>query len=263
LTEQFKVAVAVPSYKGFVATNHALSVQELLVRRPANVELIQVSSVGCGVLPRARNMQVATTLAHDCTHILFIDDDIGFNPEDVYRMIARDTGVIGAVPQRRNARWNDPPSLAVTPKDMKVYPDLGVAVPIEPRLPMALTLIKADVFRTIREKGLARPFIAPRATDDSNRHMADYFGYELSPAPEWSYEYQTAIRLGLDPVTDDGEDHYFCRRAAAAGYDIFIDLEAELRHYEGMVCHDYSLKKYFAENPEELVPYSEAAEQAA
>lgn len=257
----FKIALAVPSYKGFVACDHAHSVQMMLMAKPKNVEWILVSSVGCGVLPRARNSQVATSMAHDCTHILFVDDDIGFNPDDVYRMIARDVGVIGAIPQKRSSHWNEPAQLAVTPKGLKYYPTLGVAIPTEPRLPMALTLIKTEVFQTMRDKGLVDPFVYPKIGDDANRHLATYFGYELEPAPEWSFEYALAKRMNLEAVTDDGEDHYFCRRAAKAGYDIFIDVEAELRHYEGMVCHDYSLKKHFADHPEELVPFS--AEQAA
>lgn len=259
MTEKFKIALAVPSYKGFVAVDHATSVQDLFLSRPANVEWVRISSVGCGVLPRARNSQVATALANGCTHVLFVDDDIGFNPQDVYRMIARDVGVIGAVPQKRNSQWNEPPSLAVTPKGLKYYPELGVAVPIEPRLPMALTLIKAEVFQTIREKGMAQPFVYPRITDEANKHLAMFFGYELEAAPEWSFEYAVAQRIGVEAVTDDGEDHYFVRRAALAGYDIFIDTEAELRHYEGMVCHDFSLKKHFAAHPEDLVPYTAEA----
>jgi hypothetical protein len=78
--------------------------------------------------------------------------------------------------------------------------------------------------------------------------MAMYFGYEARACPEGSIEAKMSKRLGIaNPMVEDGEDNYFCRRAAAVGYDSVIDLDVELRHWEGRVCHDYSLKKFFAE----------------
>jgi glycosyltransferase involved in cell wall biosynthesis len=259
-----KIALAVPSYKGFVAVDHASSIQDLFLSCPDEIEWVRVNSVGCAVISRARNTQVAAALSHGCDAVLFVDDDIGFDPADVYRMISTGAHVIGAVCQRRNHHWNAPPQLAVSPQGMKYYPDLKVFVPNEPRLPMALTLIRSEVFHTMREKGLAEPFIYSRSSDEAQKFMATYFGIELTPSPEWSLDFHTAKRLGIEnPMSEDGEDHYFCRRAAKAGYTVFIDAEAELRHYEGQVCHDFSIKKWMASPDALLKPVEKPQEQAA
>ena len=249
---------AIPCYKGFLAADTSASLKNLFLyaqHATPRIEWIRMVSTGCPVLPRVRNSMVAKMFAEGCDGILFIDDDIGFNPEDVYRMLGHGFGLVGAVPQKRNARWNDPPILAISPQRLRVNKDLGLATPEEPRLPMALTFISAQCFRDIAEANLAPQIMYPVVGEESQKHMRMYFGYELTPCPDWSAEAQMAAKLGIEnPHSEDGEDHYFCRRAAQVGYEPIIDLEVELRHWEGQVKHDYSFKKFFAENPEVLRP---------
>lgn len=259
-----KILVALPSYKGFVAVDHAKSVQDLFLTQTKGVEWVRCASVGCPVLPRVRNAQVAMGLAQGCDAVLFIDDDIGFDAADVVRMINHGVGLVGAIPQKRNHRWNDPPRLAVSANGLRLDKATGLGIPTEPRLPMALTLIAAQVFRDIREAGLAAPFVYPNAGRDAQEHLAMYFGYELNPCPEWSAEYDLAQELGIEnPMSEDGEDHYFCRRAALVGWDSVIDTEVELRHWEGQVCHDYSIKKMLAEGSAHLQEQPANLEDAA
>lgn len=245
-----KVLVALPSYKGFVAKDHARSVQNLFLTPQPNgerIEWLQSDSVGCPVLPRVRNALCAQALAQNCDAILFIDDDIGFEPLDVFRMISHGVGVVGAIPQKRMHRWDDQPRLAVSPVGLRINPESGLALPVEPRLPMALTLIATQVLRDIIAADLAPPFIYASAPLEAQAHMRMFFGYELVPVPSDSREMEIAQELGIEnPMSEDGEDHFFCRRAEAAGYDCLIDTEVELRHWEGQVCHDYSIKKMIA-----------------
>jgi hypothetical protein len=246
-----RIMLAIPCYKGFLAADTSKSCEELFLyaqQVEPKVEWIRAVSTGCPVLPRVRNSLVASALQKDCDAILFLDDDIGFEAKDVYRMIGhmfeRGYGVIGAVPQKRNHRWDDPPKMAISPEGMRVNQELRLGLPSEPKLPMALTLIACQVFRDIKAAGLAPSFVYPPPGEEAQKHMAMYFGYELNAAPDWSKEYALARKLGIqNPMTEDGEDHYFCRRAAAAGYECLIDLEAELRHWEGQVLHDWSMKK--------------------
>lgn len=46
---------------------------------------------------RARNVLTANFLASDCTHILFIDADIGFTPADVKRITSHSEPVVGGI----------------------------------------------------------------------------------------------------------------------------------------------------------------------
>jgi len=263
-----RIMVAIPNYKGFLAADTSKSLEDLFLynaKSDYKINWSRAVSTGCPVLPRVRNHMIATMINEGCDGILFVDDDIGFDAADIYRMIQRGYGLIGAVPQRRNHAWNDPPSLAVPAAGVRFHKDANgewdIGIPPEPKLPMACTFIAAQVCREIIEAGLAPEYIyTPGSGQRDVCHQ--FFGYELVPAPEWSLEYKTGKERGIDvPMCEDGEDHYFCRRAQQVGYESLIDLTVELRHWEGQVCHDYSYKKYLAENAKHLATEDAPVEQ--
>lgn len=256
--QPLKIMIAVPSYRGFNVNNQTNSLLKLVTTNTdPKVQWIPVYSKACGVLPRVRNTLAAQACAEECTHLLFIDDDISFNHMDVFRMIGHDVGVVAAVPQKRIVKWSDPAKLAVAPDGLRVLPDVGLAIPPEPKAPMALTLIKTEVLKAIGElknedgSDAAPRFVYPLLGPKAHEFLRVYFGYQLHPIPEWSAEAEFAKEhlQHWDPKdlqSEDGEDHYFCRLAKRAGYDIFLDLEVELSHFEGNVEHDYSFKKLLA-----------------
>lgn len=250
-----RVMAAIPCYSGQLSDDTARSLENLFIysldAKP-QIEWARAVTVGCPVLPRVRNALVATALYQEMDGILFIDDDIGFEAKDVYRMIGHGVGLIGGVQQMRTSRSGEPPRLAVSPIGLRYNPERRLAMTPQ-SLPMALTYISAKVFHAIRAAGLAQPLMYADIPEAAQKHMAMYFGYEARPCPEGSREAQMAKRLGIEnPMMEDGEDHYFCRRAAQVGFDSIIDLEVELRHWEGRVCHDYSFKKLLAQNPDSL-----------
>lgn len=57
--------------------------------------------LGSSNLPRARNELAARFLASDCTDLLFIDDDMGWDAESVVRILASPQDFIGAVGRKR------------------------------------------------------------------------------------------------------------------------------------------------------------------
>ena len=241
---------ATSCYKGYPALDYAKSKNALFLKSGGimpGVEWVYSASVGCPCLPRSRNALVAEMLApqedgKDCDGILFVDDDIGFEPEDVARLIGHGSTLIAAVPQKRNHRWDDPARMAISPEGLRLDLERGLAIPPSPKLPMAMTFIHRSVFEDIREQGLAQPYIYPSVTDRAQPHLAQYFGYEIVPVKEGMAEAHLAERLGIEnAMHEDGEDHYFCRRAAEAGHDPVIDIDIRLRHWEGQVCHDATL----------------------
>lgn len=57
---------------------------------------IHLHSGGCGVA-MARNSLTADFLASDCTHLLFIDNDLLFTPADVERITSHDEPIVGGM----------------------------------------------------------------------------------------------------------------------------------------------------------------------
>jgi hypothetical protein len=57
------------------------------------------------LITRARNYLVDEFLRSDCTHLLFIDSDILFNPQDVFALLALDKDVIGGPYPKKSINW--------------------------------------------------------------------------------------------------------------------------------------------------------------
>ena len=58
------------------------------------------------LIPRARNYLADEFVSRsDCTHMLFIDSDIAFNPQDVIACLALDKEIIGAPYPKKSIKW--------------------------------------------------------------------------------------------------------------------------------------------------------------
>ena len=59
------------------------------------------------LIQRARNYLVDEFLRSDCTHMMFIDADIGFNAMDVIAMLVLDKDIIGAPYPKKTIKWEN------------------------------------------------------------------------------------------------------------------------------------------------------------
>ena len=59
------------------------------------------------LVTRARNEIVQSFLETDSTHLLFIDADIAFNPNDVVKMVKEDKALIGGVYPYKKINWDN------------------------------------------------------------------------------------------------------------------------------------------------------------
>jgi len=57
------------------------------------------------LITRARNYLADEFLRSDCTHLLFIDSDINFNPQDVIALLALDKEIIGGPYPKKAIKW--------------------------------------------------------------------------------------------------------------------------------------------------------------
>ena len=59
------------------------------------------------LITRARNLLAKDFLASECTHLMFIDADIGFNPADIIPMIHADKDIICGIYPKKEINWID------------------------------------------------------------------------------------------------------------------------------------------------------------
>lgn len=98
--------IATPCYGGLVYESYlrgmtSLSGSAMSINMPINMATV----VNESLITRARNELVKYLLMTDCTHLFFIDADIGFSPQDIFRALLHDRDVVvGAYPLKR-VRW--------------------------------------------------------------------------------------------------------------------------------------------------------------
>ena len=145
---------------------------------------IELHTIYCQPIERARNMMVASLLKADkYTHIVFLDDDIIVKPGFIRDLILADKDIIGI--------WCPLKRASVT---SNVWPDVKVTDYSEPvevdEIGMGCVAVKTDVFLD----------------------MAQGFDIDKVDWFKWAGELNNAV----------GEDIYFCRRAKVFGFKIYM-----------------------------------------
>lgn len=84
-----KLFIATPMYGGMCHGNYTTSLTNLFTLCAKNNVLVQLFTLfNESLIQRARNICVDRFLQSDCTHLLFIDADIGFNSNDALGMLS-------------------------------------------------------------------------------------------------------------------------------------------------------------------------------
>ncbi len=106
-----RIAICTPCYNEHVHNDYMLSV--IAVDRMAaklGIDLKIYVAPGTAILPRVRNRLIAQARADLCDWIVCIDDDIGFNADDFFKMFKHDVDIVAAAPAKRHHRWDEQPA---------------------------------------------------------------------------------------------------------------------------------------------------------
>ena len=82
---------------GHYAQNDVSFVQSLMALTLRPPVALQIGWSCDPSVERARNILTANFLESDCTHILFVDSDIGFTPQDVANITSHHVSVVGGL----------------------------------------------------------------------------------------------------------------------------------------------------------------------
>lgn len=178
---------------------------------------------GCSILPRVRNRLVSMALAEGCEWVVFVDDDIGFEARDFFKLFGYGVDVVGAGPAKRHARWDEKPAAVVKFGKRE------------------LTEIQTSTGRLWQVERLATAFLAIRApVFDALKPVTEAYWSEGDPGKHETRTWFWFDLIREGRVRDEGEDYNFCRKWHSVGGECFLDPDIRLRHYDGNVCHDFN-----------------------
>jgi hypothetical protein len=221
--------VATPCFGGLVTATYSASVLKL--DRACTAKGITLEcrfGAGDAMITRARAELVASFLETPATHILFIDADIGFEPEQVFRLLDFNADVTAAAYPLKYLDWDKIKRAADASR-----PNLATAA-----LNYVLMWHGGQV--TVKN-GFARVRFAAGGFLLARRSAIERL---CNAHPELAYRHvhltdktTKSTRVALfDPIIDKdtgeylSEDYAFCKRWTNMGGEIWTDTQSKLSH---------------------------------
>jgi hypothetical protein len=221
-----KLFIATPAFGHQVTTNYANSLLKFVSTshpRLAVSSAVHLQS-GMALVTQARNNCVAYFLNSDCTHFLFIDADIGFEPDAIYRLIEKDVPLcLTPYPVKGYGANNQLQFIVHFPdKDnVRIQKDGFAEITAGPT---GFMMIKREVFEKLAEKYPERKTVNKQLVGNKVETMEKgwYTFFETAQDPENGYL---------------GEDIAFCRLWTNIGGKIYADTQTPLTHFGSHAFH--------------------------
>ena len=230
-----RLFVATPMYGGMahgMYVKSCLDLQTILSKYGVDVKFSFLFNES--LITRARNYLVDEFLRSDCTHMLFIDSDIHFNPQDVIALLALDKDIVGGPYPKKSINWNNVAETLrknpdINPSDLEhVVGDyvfnvvhgtkqFTVVEPLEVlEIGTGFMMIERSVFDKMSE---AFPLI---------RYKPDHIGQTNFDGSRYIHAYFDTVIDSIDSITGGGserylsEDYMFCQMWRKIGGQIFL-----------------------------------------
>ena len=220
--------------------------------RKYNIELVVEFCRNDSLVSRARNNLVARAMANPkMTHIIFIDNDISWDPQDILKLIISDKNIVGGIYPLKNYNWSDLLANKKNPTNPNVVSDmikrknssqfkdiisdenmiqynlvrynvnyLNNTLNIEKNLAKVKHIATGFMMikRTVIEK-MSKAFPSTKYVDDVNflKPEENEFAYAL-------------FDCGVEEGHYFSEDWLFCHRWTKMGGSIWMDVSIALTH---------------------------------
>ena len=205
------VFIALPAYDFKVSLKLAISLARFAQQAGQHGIDIQIGSIcGCSVVSRARNLLAQDMLESSCDYLMFIDSDINFDPDAIFRLLAFSEdprkGIIAAVPRVRSENRVYIADLDYDESGELTMNAMGLVR--ARRVATAFMLVRREVFVTMVEAHPEWTYYDKR----SDRNLTAMFDFKVT---EEGYM---------------GEDFLFCDRTRELGFEVWVDPTIELGH---------------------------------
>lgn len=229
MTEPIKLMVAMPCYQGVchsLCMKQLLKLQLLLYSKNITMELFTLETES--LISRGRNVCASVFLKSDCTHMLFIDADIIFNPVDVLKMLLHKKEIIVGLYPVKNVNFE---KLKEKIESCNSFDEalrtsgkrVGNVKSIDEESKLAIMNDAPTGFMMIKKSLL----------ENLKNHMShleytnDIPGYTKHAIDNKFYNF---FQVGIHKGRYLSEDFGFCALVKACNIDIYADLSINLIH---------------------------------
>jgi hypothetical protein len=103
-----KVLIATPMYNSTCNANYAISMIKLFqhFKETEELKLDTLFALNESLITKTRSMIAHAFMNSDNTHLLFIDSDISFEPEELIRMVNCDKDITCGIYPKKNIDWH-------------------------------------------------------------------------------------------------------------------------------------------------------------
>jgi hypothetical protein len=233
------LVIATPCFGGQISVLYAASLFKLqkLLRAYGTVNLKLIFKDGDALITRARASLVSQFLDDPgATHLLFIDADVGFEPEQVLRLLQCGAEMCAAVYPVKRIDWDKVKQTIDSARPNPAAASLQYVFEVEDR---SAVIAKAG-FVKVRYAGTGFLMIRRGALE---KMCAQY------PQLQYKRDHSTDAAIASDKrfalfecmIAEDGtylsEDFAFCKRWTDMGGEIWADLDSRLSHTGPMTFH--------------------------
>lgn len=232
-----KLFIAVPCYGGKVNMLTSISLLSLTNALQNKGISHVVRMLNGEMVARARNRLADEFMDSDCTHLFFIDSDIGFRPVDVIEMVMANVHVIGGVYPLKGYNFKRIIEQADTQPDIEGKINLGLDYVVAPH---SEVFIDGDgqkksacrMFRNclqVNELGTGFLMISRLALEQFRNSFPDLFYMDDFPG---SLNKKISLFFNYEIINSRylSEDYFFCAKWREIGGRIWAWTAAELAH---------------------------------
>lgn len=232
MAQAASIFLATPCYGGLAHIHFMRSVLDLQAACAARgVGLTVELGGGDALITRARAAMADKFLKSGASHLLFVDADIGFKPEQVFRLLDADRDLVGGVYPIKSIDWTKVRQAAADGKRDLMAASVGYVVRFIPN-PDSRVEVDDDGFGPVAYIGTGFMLIkravveqVAAAHPELKARLGDTSGGGTSHATmifETFIEAETGEHLS--------EDYAFCRRWRDLGGQVFADFQTRLTH---------------------------------
>ena len=231
-----KLFISLPVYQGMCHIKFMESITALIILlKSLDIDFHYFSLTSESLISRARNICACEFIKSDCTHLIFIDCDIVFNPQDVVNFLHLDKDIICGVYPHKALNFNHLQNEMCNSNNLKELIEKSASYSINKHLyngnivksqfgQTGFMMISRDVFNNILDKF--------KNDIEYTNDIKMYDSYSL-----YNNIFYDFFQVGVSENKYLSEDYGFCALATKCNIDILLDTSIKLTHIGQFFFH--------------------------